>query len=120
MLAVAVVVAALVTIQCTGSGSLTGPTTPLTLSGVSLSATSIAAGNSGVGTVSLTAVATGGTTVTLVSSNPSVAAVQTPVTIPAGSSSATFTVTAMAVGTATITASLNNTSTQSPMLTVTA
>src|SRR5258706_13997188 len=114
MLAVTVA-AALVTIQCSGSGSLTGPTTPLTVSGVSLSATSIAAGSSGVGTVSLTAVASGGATVSLVSSNPSVAAVPTPVTIPAGSSSATFTVTAMATGTATLTASLNNTSTHSPI-----
>ena len=111
-------VAALVTIQCSRTDSLTSPTTPVTVSSVSLGATSIAAGSTGIGTVSLSAVATGSATVSLASSDASVAAVQTPVTIQAGASSATFTVTAMAAGTATIMASLNNTSTLSPMLTV--
>jgi hypothetical protein len=91
------------------------------VSSVTLNATTIAAGSSGQGTVSLTAAAsTGGASISLSSSNPGVATVQTPVTIPAGSSSAAFTITALATGTATITASLNGSSSQSPMLTVTA
>ena len=119
----ATVVAAVAMIRCGGSSSPTVPTTLAVLSSVTLNATSIAAGSSGQGTVSLTAAApTGGASISLSSSNPAVATVQTPVTIPAGSSSATFTITAVAVGTVTITASasLNGSSSQSPTLTVTA
>jgi uncharacterized protein YjdB len=76
---------------------------------------------SGQGSVSLTAAAsTGGASISLSSSNPSVATVQTPVTIQAGALSATFTVTALTAGMATITASLNGSTRQSPTLTVTA
>ena len=113
--------AAISLLDC-GSGSATGPTTGTSaaVSGVTLSATSVAAGSRGEGTVSLTAAApSGGATVSLSSSNTSVATVQTPVTIAAGSSSATFMVTAMAPGTAMITATLGGASRQSPMLTVT-
>jgi hypothetical protein len=111
-------IAAFVTIQCSGSGSPSGPTS-VGISAVSLAATSIAAGANVTGTVTLTGAASAGATISLASSNPSVVVVQTPVTVSAGATSATFTVTAMAAGTATITASLNNTSGQSPMLTVT-
>jgi hypothetical protein len=118
----ATVIAAVAMIQCGGSGSTTAPTTTMpTVSGVTLNATSVAAGSTGQGTVSLTAAAsTGGANISLSSSNPAVATVQTPVTIQPGSSSATFTVAAVAAGTATITASLNGSSSQSPTLTVTA
>jgi hypothetical protein len=111
------IAAAIVAIQC-AHGSPSGPT-GVGVSAVSLTATSLAAGANEVGTVTLTGAASAGATISLASSNPTVAAVQTPVTIQAGATSATFTVTAMAAGTATITASLNNTSGQSPTLTVT-
>jgi hypothetical protein len=111
------IAAALVSIQCTHS-SPSGPT-GVGVSAVSLTATSLAAGANEVGTVTLTGAASAGATISLTSSNPSVAVVQTPVTVQASATSATFTVTGMAAGTATITASLNNTSSQSPMLTVT-
>jgi len=105
---------------CGGSGSPSGPTASPGVSGVALNATSISAGARGEGTVSLTAAApSAGATISLSSSNPSVATVQTSVTVAAGSSSATFMVTAMTPGTAMITASLNGGSRQSPMLTVT-
>jgi hypothetical protein len=115
------VVATIATIQCGGSGSPTGPATGSpAVSSVTLNPTSVAAGSSGQGTVSLTAAAsTGGASLSLSSSNPAVATVQTPVIIAAGSSNATFMITAVAAGTATITASLNGSSSQSPTLTVT-
>jgi hypothetical protein len=97
----------------------TATTTPA-VSGVALNATSITAGTSGQGTVSLTAAAsTGGANISLTSSNPAVATVQTLVMMQAGSSSVMFTVAAVAVGTATITASLNGSSSQSATLSVT-
>jgi hypothetical protein len=116
----AIVVAAVAMIQCGGSPSPAGPTTiPLAVSSVALNATSVAAGNSVQGTVTLTAAApTGGANLSLSSSNPAVVTVQTLVAIQAGSSTATFTITAVAVGTATITASLNSSTRQSPALTV--
>ena len=114
------VVAAVAMIRCGGSSSPTAPGATA-VSSVTLNATTIAAGSSGQGTVSLTAAAsTGGASISLSSSNPAVATVQTPVTIPAGSSSAAFTITALATGTVTITASLNGSTSQSPTLTVTA
>jgi hypothetical protein len=102
-------VATVAMIQCGGSDSSTGPTTTtLAVSSVALSATSLAAGSSGQGTLSLTAAApTAGANISLSSSNPTVATVQTPVMIPAGASSATFTVVAVTAGMATVTASLN-------------
>jgi hypothetical protein len=113
-------VATVAMIRCSGSPTGATTTTPA-VSGVSLTATSLAAGSSGQGTVSLTAAApTGGASISMSSSNPSIATVQTPVTIQAGSSSASFTLAAITAGTAIITASLNGKSSQSPMLTVTA
>lgn len=111
---------AVATIQCGGSPTMP-TTTTLAVSGVALTATSVAAGSSGQGAVSLTGAAlTGGATISLLSSNPAVATVQTSIMIPAGSSSATFTVAAVTPGTATITASLNGSSSQSLLLTITA
>jgi len=113
------VVAAVCMIHC--SSSATAPTIgPPTVSGVALNATSVVAGSSGQGMVSLTSAAsTGGATVALSSSTPAVATVQPSLTIPAGSSTVAFTVTGVAAGTATITASFNGSSRQSAMLTVT-
>jgi len=88
---------------------------------VALNATSIAVGASTQGTVTLTAAAsTGGATVSLSSSNPTVATVQTPVAIQAGASSGTFTVTALASGATAITATLDGASVRSTTLNVTA
>ena len=114
----ATLLAAFATIHC---GSPTQPTTTtLTISGVALNLTVIAAGNTVQGTVSLaTPAPAGGDSISLSSSNTTVATVQTPLTVQSGASSATFTVTAIAAGTVTITATLNGTS-QSPTLTVTA
>jgi len=114
-------VAVVAIVQCGGSSSSTTPTTTPAISAVTLSTTSIVAGSSGQGTVSLTGAApAGGASVSLSSSNSAVATVQTPLAIQAGASSVTFTVTAVAAGTATITAALNGNSSQSPSLTVTA
>ena len=78
----AIFVSAVALIEC--GGSSTAPTVASSaVSGVTLSATSVTAGGSGQGTVSLTAAAlTGGATISLSSSNPAVATVQTTVTIP--------------------------------------
>jgi len=117
---VATAILAVSVTQCGGSATAPTSATP-SLSGVALNATSIGAGASAQGIVTLTAAAsTGGAAVSLSSSNPAVATVQTPVTIQAGASSATFTVTAVASGTTSITASLNGASAQSPTLNVTA
>jgi hypothetical protein len=112
--------AAISTLQCGGSSN--APTSgTATVSGVALNATSVAVGGSAQGTVNLTAAApSGGATISLSSSNPAVATVQSPVTAAAGSSSAAFTITGMGAGTATITASLNGSRGQSPTFTVSA
>ena len=112
------VAAALVAIQCSHS-SPTGPTAGSTVFSVTLTQTSLVAGGTSAGAVSLAAISSSAAIITMTSSNPSVATVQTPITIPAGSISAAFTFTAMGAGTAIITASLNNSSSQSPLLTVT-
>ena len=118
---VGTVIAALATIQCSGSGSPATPTNGgITIASVALNASSVAAGSTIQGTVNLAAAApAGGAIVALVSSNPAVATVQTPLTIAAGSSSAPFVVTGVASGTATITATINGSTGQSPALTVT-
>lgn len=85
---------------------------------VSLSATTVAPGATTQGTVSLSAAASSAASVALTSSNANVAIVQSPVTIPAGSSSAAFTVTGVAPGTITIHATVNGKSADSPTLTV--
>jgi hypothetical protein len=116
---VAIVGAAVFATRC-GSGTSPSATTAApAVSSVALNTTSIAVGSNGQGTVSLTGAATTAVSVSVTSSNPAVAAVQTPVTIPVGASSASITVTGMSAGTATITAALNGTTKQSPTLTVT-
>jgi hypothetical protein len=105
--------------RCGGSSTPAAPTTSLAMSAVALSASSITIGSTAQGTVSLSTTATSTTSITLTSSNPSVATVQTPVTVQVGASSVAFTVTGMAAGTVTITASLNGSTGQTPALTVT-
>ncbi len=109
------------TITC-GSDSPAAPSTGIpAVSSVTLSAATLAAGGTAQATVSLTAAApVGGSSVALSTSNPAVATVQSAVVVPAGSSSATVAVAAVSPGTATIAASLNGSTSQSPMLTVTA
>lgn len=114
------IIAALLMVGC-GSSPAAPTKTGSSVSGVALAATSVAAGSTDQGTVTLlTAASAGGASVSLSSSNPLVATVQTPVTIQAGASSVTFLVTAIAAGTATITALVDGSSGQSPMFTVTA
>ena len=114
----AVVVAALAAAQC--GGAATAPTAAVsTVSGVTLSAPNVIVGGVGQGTVTLAAAAlAGGASIALSSSNPAVATVPTTATIPAGSSSVSFSITAIAPGTATFIASINGSSSQSPMFTV--
>jgi hypothetical protein len=88
------------------------------MSGVTLSASTIGIGGVTQGTVTVAGAPATAATVTLTSSNPAVASVQSPITISAGASTATFTITGVAAGTASVTASLNGTSSQSPSLTV--
>src|SRR5262245_13556405 len=118
---VATLVAALAATQCSGSGSPTTPTNGgVTVASVTLDASTVVAGSTAQGTVTLAAAApAGGASIALASSNPAVATVQTAVTIAAGSMSAPFTVTAVASGTATITATVNGSSRQSPAFMVT-
>jgi FG-GAP-like repeat len=83
--------------------------TPVTLSAIALSSTSVVGGNSVQGTVRLSAAATASTIVTLASSN-AAATVPPSVTVAAGASSANFTVNTTAVSTistATISGTLN-------------
>jgi hypothetical protein len=116
-----IALASLLLTQC--GGSTTAPTAAPTAPGVSsvaLNATNVAAGSSGQGTVSLTGAAlAGGASISLTSSNPAVATVQTPVMVQPGSSTVGITVTAVSAGTTTISAAFNGSSSQSPMLTVT-
>ena len=109
--------AMLATVQC---GSSTSPTNPNSTMNVVLGASSVPAGATTQGTVSLNAPQAGSVNIALSSSNPAVATVPGTVTIQGGSSSATFTVTAVAPGTATIVATMSGSSVQSAALTVTA
>jgi hypothetical protein len=83
-----------------------------TLTGLALNPTAVVGPNPSTGTVTISSPAPlGGLNVSLVSSNPSVAAVPSSVTVAEGSTTATFTVTTTVVTTqtvATITASLNS------------
>ncbi len=83
------------------------PPTPVSLSSVTLSATSVTGGNSVQGTVRLSGAATSATVVTLASSSAS-ATVAASVTVAAGASSANFTVGTTAVS-ATTTATISGT-----------
>ena len=104
------------------SSSPAAPTKPgSSVSGVALAATSVVVGGTDQGTVTLVSAASvGGASVSLSSSNPLVATVQTPVMIQAGTLSVAFTITAVAAGTATITALVDGSTGQSPVFTVTA
>jgi hypothetical protein len=86
--------------------------TPLAVAAVSLNPAAVIGGTSAQGTVSLTGPApSGGLQVTLSSGNPSAATVLGSVTVPAGSTSATFTVNTVAVSSSTssiISASYNS------------
>jgi hypothetical protein len=107
-------------IQCGGSTS-TSPTSGVSVTAVSLAASTVAVGTAGQGTVTLSATApAGGVTVSLATSNAAVATVPASVAVAAGASTATFAITAVAPGTAAITASMNGSTSQSPALTVTA
>src|SRR5258708_28684320 len=102
-LRVAIFVAALTTIQCSSSNSPTTPTNGgATVASVTLNASTVVAGSTTQGTVTLAAAApAGGANVALASSNPAVATAQTPIAIAAGSISPPFTVTATTPATAT-------------------
>jgi uncharacterized protein (TIGR03437 family) len=85
---------------------------------LTLSASSVTAGGSVLGTVLLTASAPAGGAVVLLSSNSTAASVPATVTVPAGSTSATFTVSTTTVGanqTATLTASYSESSAQATL-----
>ena len=76
---------------------------PPALSGISVSPSTLASGQSGIGTVSLTSAAgTGGVVVSLANSNASAASVPTTVTVPQGLTSTTFTVTALTISSSTL------------------
>jgi len=80
------------------SQSATLTVTAVTLSALSVNPTLVVGGNSSIGTVTLNSAApTGGSVVTLQSSNTAAAQVPTSVTVPAGNTSTTFVVTTSAV-----------------------
>jgi hypothetical protein len=99
------------------------PNADPTVSSLSVNPTSVVGGNPSTGTVTLsTAAPNGGSVVSLVSSDTSVATVPASVTVPAGTTSATFTVTTAVIATdriVTLTAVSNNTG-RTTDLTVTA
>ena len=115
-----VTIAALLLTGCGGSPA--APTkSGSSISGVTLAATSVAAGSTDQATITLvTAASAGGASVSLSSSNPLVATVPTSVTVQAGASSVTVVITAVSAGTATILALVDGSTGQSPMFTVTA
>jgi len=115
----AAIVGLLSTAQC--GGSTTSPTATTAVSSVTLTPASVTAGATGQGTVTLSAAApAGGATVALASSNATVATVPATMSIPSGSSSATFTITAVGPGSAAVTATMGTSTMQSSALTVTA
>src|SRR5258708_30780931 len=74
----------LISLHC-GSGTPTSPGTGATVSAISFGTTTVAAGSTLQGTVTLAGAAPApGVTVLFTSSNPALATVQTPVTVPAG------------------------------------
>ena len=99
-----------------GSSSPSAPSQTNTIARLALSAATIAPGAAAQGTVTLTNPApAGGVAVALSSSNSAVATVQTPVTVPAGASSATMAVTGIAPGTVTIVATAGGSSQSAPL-----
>jgi hypothetical protein len=114
--------AVLITTWCTmACGKSTSPTMPSTSSiTLSLAATTLESGATTQGTVSLAAAATTPMTVSLSTSDASVATVPATVIVAKGSTTATFTVSGVAPGTVTIAATLNGVSVRSSQLTVAA
>lgn len=110
--------AAVAASQCGSTSPASPSTTGPAVSAVAVTPSTIGIGFTGQGTVTLATAASAASSITLTSSNAAVATVQSPVTIAAGASTATFTVTGVAAGTASVTASLNGSSSQSPALTV--
>ena len=88
------------------------------MSGVTLTVPTMGIGSTAQGTVTLTAAPTAAASITLTSSNPTVLTVPSPLSVAAGSSTATFTITGVAAGTASVGASLNGSTSQSPSVTV--
>jgi len=118
---VAILLAALSAIHCSGSGSPTAATGGgSAVASVTLNTSTLAPGSTTQATVTLAAAAPAtGANVALTSSNAAVATVQTSIAVAGGSTTASFTVAAVAAGTATITATFNGSSRQSPALNVT-
>ena len=116
-----VLIVSLVAFSCGGGyGNSGGPGSP-TLSSVALNPTSVAAGSSSTGTVTLSGAAPTYGTIVDLASNASAASVPASVTVAAGSTTATFPVTTTAVTastSATITASYAGAS-KTAMLTIT-
>lgn len=103
-----------------GQTAVLAVTPILALAALALNPSSVMAGESATGTVTLTGPApNGGASIALASTDPQVATVQSSITIVPGGSSASFTVTAGAVGNATISATLTGSPVQTAGLTVT-
>ncbi len=116
LLRITAVFSTLMTAAC-GSNSPTSPSSG-SIASVTLAGTSVTAGSTIQGTVTLSnAAGAGGATVGLSSSNAAVATVPAAVTVASGATSATFLVTGVAPGTVTITATMSGSAT-SPSLTV--
>jgi hypothetical protein len=117
-----VITATLGTSSQQASLTITPASGGVTLSSLTLNPTSVSGGNNSTGTVTLTGAApSGGASVTLSSSNTSVAMVPSSVTVQSGQTSATFTVRTQRVFSntnVTISATYNGT-TQNATLTVT-
>lgn len=119
ILAVSVVACGSSSTSPSGPGG-SGGSSSSKVTGVALSVTTATPGSTVQGTVTIASAAPeAGAVVTLASSNPSVATVPAQITVPAGASTASVAVSTVAPGSAAITATLNGSSQQSPMLTVT-
>src|SRR5689334_10849357 len=116
------VIGAVAAIQCSGSKSPVSPSPNApTVATVTLGATNAAPGSTVDGVVTLSAAApSAGVSVTLSSSDTSVAKVAPAIAVASGAMTGTFTVTAGTVGTATITATLNGGHQSSPQIKVVA
>jgi hypothetical protein len=102
----ATVVAALAMIHCSSSGSPTPPATStpaaVTLASISLSTSSVVGGKSVTGTAFLSAIApAGGAAVSLTGGASPVVTMPASITVPAGSTSTTFTISTVVVAAAT-------------------
>ena len=128
--AVGLLAAAMCLNSCGGSHSQTGPPPPpppppssVTLSSLTLNPTSVNGGSSSTGKLTLSGAApSGGAVISLTSSSASAASVPASVTVPAGSTIATFQVTTTTIAsstTLTISASMSGGTPQTASLTVT-